>query len=76
MTDRITFRQERMGGMACIRNTRITVAAVVRCVANGMNTAEILAAYPDLEAADIVAALEYAASLTEDRVLPLRPTGS
>jgi len=62
MTDRITFRQERMGGMACIRNTRITVAAIVRCIAGGMSTPEILAAYPDLEAADITAALQYAPS--------------
>lgn len=70
MPDRITFRQERMGGMACIRNTRITVAAVVRAVASGMRATEILAAFPDLEAPDVAAALEYAAALTADRVLP------
>ena len=41
-----------------------------------MTTAEILDAYPDLEAEDIEQALLYAASLAEDRAIPLRPTGS
>ncbi len=52
---RITFNPKQMGGQACIRGLRIPVATVVRCVAAGMSTPEILAAYPDLEAADIKA---------------------
>jgi len=73
---RITFNPAQMGGQACIRGLRIPVATVVRCVASGMTHAEILLAYPDLEEADITEALNYAATLTEDRVIPLRPTGS
>jgi uncharacterized protein (DUF433 family) len=73
---RITFDPRQMGGQACIRGLRIPVATVVRCVASGMSLGEILAAYPDLVAADVTEALNYAASLTEDRVIPLRPTGS
>ncbi len=65
-----------MGGQACIRGMRIPVATVVRCVASGMSHIKILEAYPDLVEDDIVEALNYAASLTEDRIIPLRPTGS
>ena len=74
--DRITFDANKMGGQACIRGLRIPVATVVRCVASGMSTSEILEAYPDLEPEDITQALQYAADLAEDRVIPLKPTGS
>ena len=47
------------------------MATVVRCVASGMSSQEILEAYPDLEQEDIAEALQYAASLTEDRIIPL-----
>lgn len=73
---RITFDLQQLGGRACIRNLRIPVATVVRCVANGMTVSQILDTYPDLEEADIAEALNYAADLAEDRVIPLRPTGS
>lgn len=73
---RITFDPNKMGGQACIRGLRIPVATVVRCVASGMTTKEIIEAYPDLESEDITEALQYAASLAEDRVIPLTQTGS
>jgi len=75
-TNRITFDPKQMGGQACIRDLRIPVATIVRCVASGMSNKEILQAYPDLEAEDITEALRYAASLAEDRVIPLTQTGS
>lgn len=74
--NRITFDAAKMGGQACIRGLRIPVATVVRCVASGMSSEEILEAYPDLEQEDIAEALQYAASLTEDRIIPLAQTGS
>ena len=46
-----------MAGVPCIRGLRIPVATVVGMVADGMSTDEILAAYPDLEREDIVAAM-------------------
>ncbi len=69
--ERITFDPGKMGGQACIRGLRIPVATVVRCVASGMSRAEILEAYPELEEEDIAEALRYAASLAEDRIVPL-----
>jgi uncharacterized protein (DUF433 family) len=69
--DRITVRAEQMGGVPCIRGLRIPVATVVGMVADGMTTDEILAAYPDLEAADVEEALRYAAQAVQERELPL-----
>ena len=69
--DRITFDSEIMGGRACIRGMRITVALIVNLVANGMSTDEILAAYPSLEAEDIRQALRYAAWLAEETSHPI-----
>ena len=64
---RITFDPAKLGGQACIRGMRIPVATVVRCVASGMSTAEILDAYPDLEPEDIEQALAYVASPSTTR---------
>ena len=58
--DRITFDPKMMGGRACIRGMRVTVSLLVNLVANCMSTAEILKAYPYLEAEDIQQALQYA----------------
>lgn len=69
--DRVTIRTDQMGGVPCIRGLRIPVATVVRMVAEGMSTAEILEAYPDLEAEDIGEALRYAAETVLERELPL-----
>lgn len=69
--DRITFDPQILGGKACIRGMRISAALIVNLVANGMTTKEILAEYPDLEAADIQQALQYAAWTVEDVVYTL-----
>ena len=71
--DRITFDPQVMGGRACLRGLRITVALIVTLVANGMTTAQILEAYPYLESDDVRQALQYAAWLAEETVHPLEP---
>ena len=68
---RITTDPSRMGGVPCIRSLRIPVATVVEMVADGMTTAEILKAYPDLEAPDIREALRFAAEAVRERELPM-----
>ena len=70
--ERITVEPEKMGGVPCIRGLRIPVATVVGMLAEGMTSEEILADYPDLEAAYIREALEYAAEAVRERELPLR----
>ncbi len=67
--DRITFEPGKMGGRACIRGMRITVATIVGLVAEGETTETILVAYPDLEPEDIRQALAYAAWLTREDVV-------
>ena len=69
--DRITVRADQMGGIPCIRGLRIPVATIVGMVADGMANGEILAAYPDLEPADVEQALRYAAEAVRERELPL-----
>lgn len=58
---RITVNPRQMDGVPCVRGLRIPVATVVGMLADGMTEADILKAYPDLEAADIHEALQYAA---------------
>ena len=70
MFDRITFDPQIMGGRACIRGMRIPVSLIVGQVAHGASTAELVHDYPDLEPADIQQALEYAAWLSREEVLP------
>lgn len=72
--DRITFDPSIMGGRACIRGMRITVALILNLVANGMSDKEILEAYPYLESEDIHQALRYAAWLAEESVYELEQT--
>ncbi|MBA7542633.1 hypothetical protein ES705_34957 [subsurface metagenome] len=71
MFDRITAEPEKMGGVACIRGFRIPVSTIIGLIADGMSTQEILAAYPDLDAEDIIQALRFAAYVTKERELPI-----
>jgi uncharacterized protein (DUF433 family) len=63
---RITQNPAIMGGKPCIRGLRVTVGTIVGLLAAGRTAAEILAAYPYLEAADISEALAYAAWRSEE----------
>lgn len=60
-----------MAGVPCIRGLRIPVATVVNMVAEGMQTDEILDAYPDLQAEDVREALRFAAETLREREVPV-----
>ena len=64
--DRITFDPGIMGGRACIRGLRISVSLVLKLLAEGMTTEEVLDQYPDLEPEDILQSLYYAAWLADE----------
>ena len=68
MLDRIIFDPKIMGGRACIRGMRITVALVVNLVATGMTTDETIREYPDLEPEDVRQALAYASALANEEI--------
>ena len=61
-----------MGGKPCIRGMRVTVGALLGLIAAGRTEAEILAAYPYLESADLKEALVYAAWRVEEVEVPLQ----
>lgn len=69
---RITVDQAVMGGRPCIRGLRFPVSRLLGLLASGQSEQEILANHPDLEQADIRAAIAYAAALADERVILLR----
>lgn len=73
--ERISVDHRVMGGVPCIRGTRIPVATVVGMVAEGMSTDEIVAEFPQLDPEDIRTALRFAAAAVDERELPLRSAG-
>lgn len=60
-------------GKPCIRGTRIWVSLVLDNLAAGASRAEIIAQYPGLTEADILAVLAYAAEMTRERHVDLLP---
>ena len=69
--DRITVNPEVCMGQPTIREMRITVAFVLKLMVSRMSYEEILAAYPELEEADLHQAIEYAAWLASEYHRPL-----
>jgi uncharacterized protein (DUF433 family) len=67
--NRITFNPQQCGGRPCIRGMRIRVKDVLDLLAARVPEAEILVDYPDLEAEDIQASIEYAAAQLDHPVL-------
>jgi len=66
---RITHNPEQCGGKPCIRGMRIRVRDILDLYAAGLNSEQILADYPDLEAEDLAAALQYAARDVDHPIL-------
>ena len=58
---RIKLETGKRGGKPCIRGLRITVYDVLALLAEGVSPQEILEDFPELESADIFAALSFAA---------------
>lgn len=71
---RITVDPLKMQGLPCIRDTRITVSAVLGQLAAGRSVEQVLSDYPDLEREDVYAALAFAAA-TMQREMPLAEAG-
>ena len=59
--DIITFEPGKLGGKACIRGMRVSVADVLDYLASGMTPEEVLRDFPYLTEIDIRACLAYAA---------------
>ena len=71
MNERISVDPKICHGQVCIKGTRIPVHQVIRMLANGDKTEELLEDYPSLKVEDIYACLDYAASLAEEQITPI-----
>jgi uncharacterized protein (DUF433 family) len=71
VNDRIFISPKVCHGQACIRGTRIPVHQIVRMFAHGDSFETLLRAFPSIVREDVLACLDYAASLAEEQVTPL-----
>jgi uncharacterized protein (DUF433 family) len=71
MHERISIDPNICHGQACVKGTRIPVHQIIAMLANGDTIEELLKEYPSLQRADILACLNYAASLAEEQVTPM-----
>ncbi|MBM3836672.1 MAG: DUF433 domain-containing protein [Verrucomicrobia bacterium] len=71
MNERISIHPKICHGQACVAGTRIPVHQIVRMFAHGDTIEGLLRAYPSLTRDDVLACLDYAASLAEEQVTPL-----
>lgn len=60
-------------GQAVLAGTRIPVSVVLDCLAAGMSVEEIVAEFPALDSAAVLAALGYAAQLAREELIPIVP---
>jgi uncharacterized protein (DUF433 family) len=67
--DRITSTPNQCGGRPCIRGMRMRVKDVLEMLGAGMSDQDILREFPYLESEDILAALQFAASISDTPVL-------
>ena len=66
--ERITIDPKVCLGQPTLRGTRITVSVVLKMLAGGKSVAEVLRAYPELEAEDVQQAMQYAAWIVSDQI--------
>ena len=67
LIDRITIDPQICHGKPCVRGLRYPVEVLLELLSSGMTHDEILADYDDLECADLLAVLEYAARLARTK---------
>jgi len=72
LLDRITVNPQVLVGKPTIRGMRISVEQILAALAAGVPASDLLEDYPELEMADIQAALAYAAErVSEEKVYML-----
>ena len=58
-------------GQACIAGTRAMVTVILDNLAAGMSAQEVAESYPSVSTEAVKAALQYAAELAKERIVPL-----
>ncbi len=69
--DRISMDPEKCFGKPCVRGLRMPVASILAYLSGGMSIDELVTQWPELEREDIYQALGFAATLMEEKVVPL-----
>ena len=72
MYERISINPKICHGQVCVKGTRIPVHQVIGMLANGDTIEKLLKEYPSLKREDVLACLDYAASLTEEQITPIK----
>ena len=71
MSSRITIDPKVYHGQACIKGTRVPVYQILGMLAHEDTIEDLLEEYPSITREDILACLDYAASLAEEQITPL-----
>jgi len=72
LLERIVVNPKVMGGKPIVKGTRVTVEQVLRLLAQGLTTVDILKDYPHLSRDDVAAVLLYAAKVAgEEEIYPV-----
>jgi len=71
--DRIVINPKILAGKPVIKGTRLAVEFVVELLANGWTEASIIENYPRLTHEDILASLQYSASLLKEEAVYALP---
>ena len=74
--DRIVSDPMVCHGRARIRGTRIPVSVVLDNLAAGQAPEAVVTSYPSLSLEDVHAAIQYAAELARERVIPFENVGT
>jgi len=61
-----------MGGVPCIAGTRVPVATILALLGQGHSIDEVVGDYPTIARGDVLAALQFAAHVVDERALSLR----
>lgn len=67
--ERITVNPKQCGGRPCIRGMRIRVVDILDLLASGLSAQEVVEELPDLELADVEAALRFASQRVNHPIL-------
>lgn len=69
LMDRITVDPAVCGGRPCIRGMRIRVTDILDLLASGLSAKQVVEELPDLEMADVEAALKFASGRIDHPIL-------
>jgi len=69
--ERIESNPEVCHGTACIKGTRIMVSVILDNLSDGLAIDDIIREYPPLTREDVLAAINYAAELARERIIPI-----